>query len=117
MKYLCLLSCFDLVLYVFPPMKALNGTKILLQKAISSLSEIRYLRIINIIIRPYQRGTFSQPINDVTLHEVTEWVQWSKDILSQGIQKCEDDQEPRKVVVHHEKRRSDIHLVNVHKSR
>ena len=103
-------------MYFFPH-EELNGTKILLQRFISNLSELHYLRIINIIIRPFQVGAYTKAIDDVTPHEVAEWVQWAKDILSQGIQKCEDEQEPRKVVVYYEKRGPDIHLVNIHQSR
>jgi len=105
---ICFCTCFH---------EAFNGTKILLQKVISSLSELRYLRIINIIIRPYRYVPYGQLINDVTWQEVTEWVQWAKDILSQGIQNSEDDQEPRKVIVYYETRKPAIHLVNIHHKR
>ena len=60
---------------------------------------------------------YGQLINDVTWQEVTEWVQWAKDILSQGIQNSEDDQEPRKVIVYYETRKPAIHLVNIHHKR
>jgi hypothetical protein len=53
------------------------------------------------------------------MHEVAEWLQWAKGILSQGAQNSEDDQGPKKVVVHYG-RRSPVsavtHLVNLHES-
>jgi len=95
--------------------EALDKTKFLLfQKYISDLSELRHLCTINIIIRPFQEGAYTKPI-DVTLHEVAEWLQWAKGILSQGAQNSEDDR-PRKVVVHYERRSPVTHLVNLHEN-
>ncbi|KIM36193.1 hypothetical protein M413DRAFT_31946 [Hebeloma cylindrosporum] len=82
---------------------------------VSDISELHHLRIINILTHPYQHGyTYDTLAVSVTLQEVRQWVQWAKGILSRRAQDAEDDQAPRKVVVHYEKKAPDTHLVDVH---
>ena len=48
-------------------------------------------------------------------HDIAEWLQLAKGILSQCAQNSEDNQGLRKVVLSSEGRFPETHLVNVHK--
>ena len=88
------------------PHAAVNeAKKFLLQQDISDLSQLRHLRIINIIITLY-----------ATSHDLAEWLQCTKGILSRYAPNSEDSQGPRKVVLYSAGRSPETHLVEVHKS-
>ncbi|KIM40027.1 hypothetical protein M413DRAFT_446918 [Hebeloma cylindrosporum] len=103
-----------------PNLREISLSALLLRTGLefmSGISALGHLRIINILTNPYRFGKWydvTEPA--VAVHEVREWVQWAKEILSRRAQDSEDDRGPRKVVVHYEKRAPDTHLVDFHKN-
>ena len=86
------------------PHAAVNEAQaFLLQEYLSDFSQLRHLRIINIIFMTSYDW------------DGEGWLQWAKENLSPCSPNSEDKR-PRKVVLYYEGREPDTHVVNPHKS-